>query len=201
MPTIEEIKIIATLLGKQYGVERIFLFGSYARGDNNEESDIDLRIDKGNIRGLFQLCAFQNQLKDMLGKEVHVLTTESIDKQILNIIAKEEILIYANGDIVKCEKDKVYTQDELIEMIKPILKRYNSTEAILFGSYARNEATASSDIDLMVMGGQDFDSTDIFAIADDLFKASGKNVDVYEQSEISKDSKLLQKIISEGVTI
>lgn len=96
MPTIEEIRKIATTVGKQYGVENIFLFGSYARGDNKENSDIDFRIDKGEIRGLFQLCGFRNQLSDSLGKEVDVLTTPSLDEKFLNRIAKEEILLYAN---------------------------------------------------------------------------------------------------------
>lgn len=96
MPTIEEIKSIAVSLGRQYGVEKIFLFGSYARGDNNETSDIDFRIDKGNIRGLFQLCGFKNKLEDLLGKEVDVLTTQSLDSSFLNHIAKEEILLYAD---------------------------------------------------------------------------------------------------------
>ena len=96
MPTIEEIKSIAVSLGRQYGVEKIFLFGSYARGDNDETSDIDFRIDKGNIRGLFQLCGFKNKLEDLLGKEVDVLTTQSLDSSFLNHIAKEEILLYAD---------------------------------------------------------------------------------------------------------
>ncbi len=96
MPTIEEIKSIAVSIGRQYGVEKIFLFGSYARGDNNETSDIDFRIDKGNIRGLFQLCGFKNKLEDLLGKEVDVLTTQSLDSSFLNHIAKEEILLYAD---------------------------------------------------------------------------------------------------------
>ena len=96
MPTIEEIRNIAASIGRQYGVERIFLFGSYARGDNNETSDIDFRIDKGNIRGLFQLCGFKNKLEDSLGKEVDVLTTQSLDNSFLNHIAKEEILLYAD---------------------------------------------------------------------------------------------------------
>ena len=31
----------------------VFLFGSYARGDYNENSDIDLRIEKGDLKGIF----------------------------------------------------------------------------------------------------------------------------------------------------
>lgn len=96
MPTIEEIKKTVTDISKEYGVENVYLFGSYARGDNNEDSDIDLRIDKGDIRGLFMLSGFRNKLIDYLGKEVDVLTTQSLDENFLNHIAREEILLYAN---------------------------------------------------------------------------------------------------------
>ena len=53
--TLTEIQNAVSRLGKQYGAERIYLFGSYARGDMTATSDIDLRIDKGSIRG-FQLA-------------------------------------------------------------------------------------------------------------------------------------------------
>ena len=50
--TIDEIREIVAALAARYGADRIYLFGSYARGDANKDSDIDLRIDKGAIRGL-----------------------------------------------------------------------------------------------------------------------------------------------------
>ena len=50
--TVAEIKEIVSALAAQYGADRIYLFGSYARGDADKDSDIDLRIDKGAIRGL-----------------------------------------------------------------------------------------------------------------------------------------------------
>ena len=50
--TVAEIKEIVAGLAAQYGADRIYLFGSYARGDADQDSDIDLRIDKGAIRGL-----------------------------------------------------------------------------------------------------------------------------------------------------
>lgn len=50
--TVAEIKKIVAALAAQYGADRIYLFGSYARGDADKDSDIDLRTDKGAIRGL-----------------------------------------------------------------------------------------------------------------------------------------------------
>ena len=81
---------------------------------------------------------------------------------------------------------KIYTQDHLVEIIVSLLKKYHAERAILFGSYARKEAESLSDIDLLVIGGPSFDSTDIFALAEDLHQATGKNVDVYELCEVKK---------------
>ena len=49
--TIDEIRGIVSEIAKQYGVEQVSIFGSYARGEARLDSDIDLRIDKGRIRG------------------------------------------------------------------------------------------------------------------------------------------------------
>ena len=67
--TLSEIQDIVSRLARQYGAKRIYLFGSYARGDMNEDSDIDLRIDKGAIQGL-QLAGLLLDLEDSLGVSV-----------------------------------------------------------------------------------------------------------------------------------
>lgn len=53
--TIDEIRAIATPIAKSHGVAALYLFGSYSRGDATSESDLDFRIEKGQIRTLFQL--------------------------------------------------------------------------------------------------------------------------------------------------
>lgn len=96
---------------------------------------------------------------------------------------------------------QVYSRDELHAMITPLLRRYNAAYALLFGSYARNEATPQSDIDLIVVGKDSFKPFDIFAIAEDLHECSGKAVDVYELREIKRDSPFYRSIMSEGVIL
>ena len=61
--------------------------------------------------------------------------------------------------------DHVYAQDEIFAAVRLLLKKYHAERAILFGSYARQEANAASDIDLIVVGGSKFDPTDVFCIA------------------------------------
>ena len=45
--TVDEIKNIVTPIAKEYGIDSLYLFGSYSRGSANDKSDIDLHIDKG----------------------------------------------------------------------------------------------------------------------------------------------------------
>ncbi len=93
MNSISSIKETVSDLGKQYGAERIYLFGSYARGEATEQSDIDLRIDRGTIHGL-QFAKFLGDLEDKLGKNVDLISTAGMDKDFLSGIKNEEILLY-----------------------------------------------------------------------------------------------------------
>jgi len=91
--TLLQLQEIIVPLARAYGAERVYLFGSYARGDMTENSDIDLRIDKGKIRGL-ALAGLLLDLEDALGLPVDLLTTASLDKQFLADIQDDEVLLY-----------------------------------------------------------------------------------------------------------
>ena len=91
--TIPEIKSVVSELARKYGAQRIFLFGSYARGDMEPTSDIDLRIDKGAIRGL-ELAGLLVDLEDALGVSVDLIPTGSLDDGFLASIQNDEVLLY-----------------------------------------------------------------------------------------------------------
>jgi predicted nucleotidyltransferase len=92
--TIAEIKKSIQPVAERYGVERVLLFGSYARGNARPGSDIDFRIDSGAICGFFMLAGFHRELEEALGTHVDVLTTGALDDQFLSRIKKEEVLLY-----------------------------------------------------------------------------------------------------------
>ncbi len=94
MLTMEEIRAAAQEYGAQYGVEHIYLFGSYARGEANAGSDVDLRVDKGRLRGLFQFAGLKLALEDRLGTNVDLLSSDSLDESFLDRIRGEEVLLY-----------------------------------------------------------------------------------------------------------
>ena len=92
--TVEEIKRIVNPIAHEYGVDYMYLFGSYSKGSANEKSDIDVRIDKGKIRSLFALTGFRLALEDALKTPVDLITSDISDRDFLKMIAGEEVLLY-----------------------------------------------------------------------------------------------------------
>lgn len=99
---IIEIKKLTEPIFKEYGVEKAYIFGSYARGDYNENSDIDIIISSKNIRSLLIIGAILEALKLVLQKEVDLIEEEcfedeemdEIDQEFYNKIKKERVMIY-----------------------------------------------------------------------------------------------------------
>lgn len=94
--TIEEIKNIVSPIAREYGVKSVSLFGSYARRSASADSDIDLKIEKGRLRSLFDLTGFRLAMEDALKLSVDLVTSESSDAAFLEMISREGVLLYRN---------------------------------------------------------------------------------------------------------
>ena len=92
--SVDELRIIVSDIAKQYGVKKVALFGSYSTGKQTSDSDIDLLIDKGDIKGLFMFNSFINSLQDKLGKDVDVMTYDSLDRSLIKDYLNNEIVLY-----------------------------------------------------------------------------------------------------------
>ncbi len=95
--TMDEIKERSIPLAKQYGIKRLGLFGSYARGEARDDSDLDFLISTGKMRGLFQYMGFVLDLEDTFGCHVDVVTDGIEDKEFLKAIKKDEVILYEAG--------------------------------------------------------------------------------------------------------
>ena len=80
--TIEEIRDIITPIAGKYRLKAVFLFGSYARGNATEDSDIDLIVDTSGteLDTLFKLGALYEELSQALQKEIDMITLSSIEQ-------------------------------------------------------------------------------------------------------------------------
>jgi predicted nucleotidyltransferase len=63
-------------------------------GDINPDSDLDFRLDKGEIGGYFQLAGFHNALLDAFGLKIDLVETDSLEDEFLDRIADDEVIIY-----------------------------------------------------------------------------------------------------------
>ena len=94
MTEIERIKSIVAPIAKKHGVERVWLFGSRARGEETENSDYDFLISKGKITTLFKYMALVDDLEEAFGTHVDVVTDTSNDPEFLNDIKMDEVCVY-----------------------------------------------------------------------------------------------------------
>jgi predicted nucleotidyltransferase len=76
--TIEKIREIVSPIAMRFNVERMWLFGSYARGDFNLDSDLDFRLNKVEIQGYFQLGFFFHELQEALGMKIDLVETNPL---------------------------------------------------------------------------------------------------------------------------
>ncbi len=92
--TIKTIKEKIKPVMEKRGIREIYLFGSYARGEAYNESDVDILCEKGNIKSLFEQAALLRELKDALGKEIDlVFLTSEMDEGFRRNIEKDKIRI------------------------------------------------------------------------------------------------------------
>jgi len=86
-------KIIKFL--KNEGAKRISVFGSYVRGEEKGESDIDIIVEFSERKSLLELVRIERELSEFLGIKVDLLTEQSISPYLIDSIKKEMEVIYA----------------------------------------------------------------------------------------------------------
>ncbi|MCL1996030.1 MAG: nucleotidyltransferase domain-containing protein [Defluviitaleaceae bacterium] len=93
--TIEMIKEKIKPIALQYGVSRLALFGSVATGESNENSDIDILIEKGELTNPLSFCEFCDALEEAFDRAVDVITYNSIQNSQLKLnILAGKVVIY-----------------------------------------------------------------------------------------------------------
>lgn len=94
----------------------------------------------------------------------------------------------------------VLTLEDIRSVVLPLIKRYGLRSARVFGSYARGEATQGSDIDLLLDGGPSFSPLSIYAVGEHVRESTGKDVDVFEVSELN-DGPFKQTVLREAIVL
>lgn len=91
--TVDNIKKRAIPIVVKYGVNTFSLFGSYASGEANEDSDLDFAMDNGDLKGL-QYVSLVQDLKNEFNCHVDVISKGSSNKKFLEAVNGEEVILY-----------------------------------------------------------------------------------------------------------
>jgi hypothetical protein len=78
-------------IAADYGGRNVRLFGSVAKGTTSEDSDVDILVDLDSGRSLLDLVAMKQDLEDLLGRPVHVVTPLSLSPYIRDEVLKETV--------------------------------------------------------------------------------------------------------------
>lgn len=84
---------IAIIL-KDKGAKKIAVFGSYIKGEEEPESDIDILVEFSERKSLLDMVGIEQELSEALGIKVDLLTERAISPYLIDNIKKEMAVIY-----------------------------------------------------------------------------------------------------------
>ena len=102
--TIEQLKEKIAPVALKYRLPAVYIFGSYARGEATDKSDVDILVDRTGtqIRGLFELGGLYNDLSEAVEKSIDMITLDALKQEetkkrtpwIIENLNRERVQIY-----------------------------------------------------------------------------------------------------------
>ncbi|MHB0971956.1 MAG: nucleotidyltransferase family protein [Thermoanaerobaculia bacterium] len=90
-PHIDALRPRIREIARRHGATSVRLFGSFARGEESETSDVDLLVEMEAGRSLVDLIALQHELEALLGRDVDIATTRSLSSYIRESVEGEAL--------------------------------------------------------------------------------------------------------------
>ena len=95
----------------------------------------------------------------------------------------------------------VLSEESISLLVKPIMMKYGIIKAYVFGSYARGEATAKSDIDILIEGGSMHNLFEYNNFVEELSRSTGRQVDIVMSEAMEKDNSRSGRRLREHVML
>ncbi|WP_418640778.1 nucleotidyltransferase family protein [Sulfurimonas sp. ST-27] len=89
----QNILLVKPYISSKYNVDSLFIFGSYARQEQGEESDIDILVDFKKIPDLLAFIELEEFLSEKLQTQVDLVPKRKLKKQLRKDILQEAIAI------------------------------------------------------------------------------------------------------------
>lgn len=145
-----------------------------------------------------QLEISQNEAANILGISRRTYqkyeASENIDD------SKLQYYIYKLNEM-NCidEEHGILKVEKIISIVKNVFSKYDINFCYLFGSYAKNTATALSDVDLLV--DTNITGLDFFGLVEELRQALKKKIDLLKINQLDNNQELLKEILKDGIKI
>lgn len=100
---LETLKLIIDSVARKHGLGEVYLFGSVARGEVRPDSDVDLmyRYDRTKTGHLPNIHDIQQELQGLLGREVSMMSLDSLERHAKTSRASRRFYEYAKPDMIK----------------------------------------------------------------------------------------------------
>ncbi len=81
--TMDEIRERVAPVAEKYALKAVYIFGSYARGEATDDSDVDILVDisGSTIKSLFDMGGLYNDLSESIGKEIDIVDTHTLEEE------------------------------------------------------------------------------------------------------------------------
>ena len=97
----EKLQAMNELLSKQISeylsskeINKAYIFGSFARGEEKDKSDIDILVELSESIGYMKLIKYKYELEDLLHRNVDLVTKAAVSPKIYDVIQRDWKLIY-----------------------------------------------------------------------------------------------------------
>ena len=97
------------------------------------------------------------------------------------------------------EEHGLLTVDMIKDSVKNIFEKYKVRSCILFGSYARGEASESSDVDMVI--DCDISGLDFFGLIEEIREVLHKKVDLLDVRQLINNKELISEIMKDGIRV
>ena len=101
-------------------------------------------------------------------------------------------------ELVREDMRRILSLEDIHHLLLPIIKKYGITSLSIFGSYARNEARADSDLDLLIDGGN-YHGLEFITMIDEMKKALGRPVDVITKTTLDNSNSDADEIFKSNI--
>ena len=92
--SIDELRSIVEPIAARYGVEKVYLFGSVARGDFDENSDYDFYVEADRIKSILEITELRLDLRDAIGSDIDIVTAKRLDPEFRENLMRDRVMIY-----------------------------------------------------------------------------------------------------------